>query len=105
MVIPEFGGSPVYVEVEVREPQQQDETSETFLSNTIHTTHLTPGLWESRRKRRNQEFDSTIGRNTFGTTIDNQDIASQPTHLCVVDNGKLLANLYIMPVTDKLIHI
>jgi hypothetical protein len=105
MVIPEFGGNPVYVEVEVWEPQQQDETSETFLSNTIHTTHLTPGLRESRRKRRNQEFESTIGRNTFGTTIDNQNIASHPTQSCVVDNGKLLANLYIMPVTDKLIHI
>jgi hypothetical protein len=44
MVIPDFGGSPVYVEAEVREPPQQDETPETFLSNTIHTAHLTPGL-------------------------------------------------------------
>jgi hypothetical protein len=41
MVIPKFVGSPVYVEVEVREPPQQDEAPETFLSNTIHTTHLT----------------------------------------------------------------
>jgi hypothetical protein len=37
MVIPDFGGSPVYVEAEVREPPQQDETPETFLSNTIYT--------------------------------------------------------------------
>jgi hypothetical protein len=44
MVIPDFGGSPIYVEAEVREHPQQDETPETFLSNTIHTTHLTPGL-------------------------------------------------------------
>jgi hypothetical protein len=64
MVIPDFGGSPIYVEEEVREPPQQDETPETFLSNTIHTAHLTPGLSESRRKRCNQEFESTIGRNT-----------------------------------------
>jgi hypothetical protein len=39
MVIPDFGGSPVYVEAEVREPPQQDETPETsvqhYLSNTI----------------------------------------------------------------------
>jgi hypothetical protein len=59
MVILDFGGSPVYVEAEVQE-HQQDETSETFLSNTIHTTHLTPGLRESRRKHRNQVFESTI---------------------------------------------
>jgi hypothetical protein len=44
MVIPDFDGSPVYVEVEGREPPRQDETPETFLSNTIHTAHLTPGL-------------------------------------------------------------
>jgi hypothetical protein len=104
MVIPDFGGSPVYVEAEVREPPQQDETPETFLSNTIHTAHLTPGLRESRRKRRNQEFESTIGRNTNGTTGENENIASQPIQSCVVDNGKLLANLYII-ITDKLIHI
>jgi hypothetical protein len=105
MVIPYFGGSPVYVEVEVREPPQQDETPETFLSNTIHTAHLTPGLRESRRKRRNQEFESTIARNTFGTSIENENIASQPTQSCVVDNGKLLAKLYIIITTNKLIHI
>jgi hypothetical protein len=83
---------------------QQDETPETFLCNTIHTAHRTPGLRESRRKRRNQEFESTIGRNTFGTTIENENIASQPTHSCVVDNGKLHANLYII-ITNMLIHI
>jgi hypothetical protein len=104
MVIPAFGGSPVYVEAEVREPPQQDETPETFLSNTIHTAHLTPGLRESRRKCRNQEFESTIGRNANGTTGENENIASQPTQSCVVDNGKLLGNLYII-ITDKLIHI
>jgi hypothetical protein len=104
MVIPDFGGSPVYVEAEVREPPQQDETPETFLSNTIHTSHLTPGLRESRRKHRNQEFESTIGRNTNGTTGENENIASQPIQSCVVDNGKLLGNLYII-ITDKLIHI
>jgi hypothetical protein len=48
MVIPDFGGSPVYVEVVVREPPQQDGTPKTFLSNTIHTAHLTPGLRETR---------------------------------------------------------
>jgi hypothetical protein len=105
MVIPEFGGSSVYVEVEVREPPQQDEIPKTFLSHTIHTSHLTPGLRESRRNLRNQEFESTIGTNTVGTTIDKQNIVSQPTQSCVVDNGKLLANLYIMPVTDKSIPI
>jgi hypothetical protein len=99
MVIPDFGGSPIYVEAEVREPPQQDETHETFLSNTIHTAHLTPGLRESRRKHRNQEFESTIGRNTNGTTGENENIASLPTQSCVVDNGKLLANLYII-ITD-----
>jgi hypothetical protein len=104
MVIPDFGGSPIYVEAEVREPPQQNETPETFLSNTIHTAHLTPGLRESRRKRRNQEFESTIGRNTNGTNGDNENIASLPTQSCVVDNGKLLANLYII-ITDKLIRI
>jgi hypothetical protein len=104
IVIPDFGGSPVYVEAEIREPPQQDETPETFLSNTIHTAHLTSGLRESRRKHRNQEFESTIGRNTNGTTGDNENIASQPTQSCVVDSGKLLANLYII-ITDKLIHI
>jgi hypothetical protein len=104
MVIPGFGGSPVYVEAEVREPPQQNETPETFMSNTIHTTLLTPGLRESRRKCRNQEFESTIGRNTNGTTGENENIASQPIQSCVVDNGKLLANLYIL-ITDKLIHI
>jgi hypothetical protein len=100
MVIPDFGGSPFYVEAEVREHQQQDETPETFLSNTIHTAHLTPGLRESRRKRRNREFESTIGRNTNGSTGENENIASQPTQSCVVDNGKLLANLYYI-ITDK----
>jgi hypothetical protein len=95
MVIPDFGGSPIYVEQEVREPPQQDETHETFLSNTIHTAHLTPGLRESLRKLHNQEFESTIGRNTNGTTGEIENIASLPTHSCVVDNGKLLANLYI----------
>jgi hypothetical protein len=93
MVIPDFGGSPVYVEAVVREPPQQDGTPETFLSNTIHTDHLTPGLRESRRKRRNQEFESTIGRNTNGATGENENIASQLIQSCVVDNGKLLANL------------
>jgi hypothetical protein len=62
MVIPDLGGSPIYVEAALHEPAQQDETLETFLSNTIHTVHLTPGLRESRRKRRNQEFESTIGK-------------------------------------------
>jgi hypothetical protein len=104
MWIPDFDGSPVYVEAEVQEPPQQDETPETFLSNTIHTTHLTPRLRESRRKRRNQEFESTIGRNTNGITGENENIASQPIQSCVVNNGKLLANLYII-ITDKLIHI
>jgi hypothetical protein len=104
MVIPDFGGSPINVEVEVQEPPQQDETPETFLSNIIHTAHLTPGLRESRRKRHSQEFESTIVRNTFGTTIENENITSQPTQSCVVDNGKLLANLYII-ITNKLIHI
>jgi hypothetical protein len=93
MVIPDFGGSPVNVEAVVREPPQQDGTPETFLSNTIHTAHLTPGLRESRRKRHNQEFESTIGRNTNGTTGENENIASQSIQSCVVDNGKLLANL------------
>jgi hypothetical protein len=104
MVIPDFGGSPVYAEAEIREPPQQDETPETFLSNTVHTAHLTPGLRDSRRKRRNQEFESTIGRNTNGTTGDNENIASQPTQSCVIDCGKLLANLYII-ISNKLIHI
>jgi hypothetical protein len=94
MVIPDFGGSPVYVDAEVREPSQQDETPETFPSNTIHTTHLTPGLRESRQKRHNQEFESTIGRNTNWSTGENENITSQPTQSCAVDNGKLLANLY-----------
>jgi hypothetical protein len=95
MVIPDFGGSPVYVEADVREHPQQDETPETFLSNTIHTSHLTPGLRESRRKRRNQEFESTIGRNTNGSTGESENIASQPTQSYVVDNGNLLANLLL----------
>jgi hypothetical protein len=95
MAIPNFGGSPVYVEADVREHPQQDETPETFLSNTIHTTHLTPGSRESRRKRRNQEFESTIGRNTNGSTSESENIASQPTQSCVVDNGNLLANLLL----------
>jgi hypothetical protein len=95
MVIPDFSGSPVYVEAEVQEHPQQDETPETFLSNTIHTTHLTPGLRECRCKRRNQEFESTIGRNTNGSTGENENIASQPTQSCVVDNGNLLANLLL----------
>jgi hypothetical protein len=104
MVIPDFSGSPVYVEAVVREPPQQDGTPETFLSNTIHTANLTPRLRESRRKRRNQEFESTIERNTNGTIGENENIASQPIQSCVVDNGKLLVNLYII-ITDKLIHI
>jgi hypothetical protein len=104
MAIPDFGGSSVYAEEEIREPPQQDETPESFLSNTVHTAHLTPGLRESRRKRRTQEFESTIGRNTNGTTGDNENIASQPTQSCVVDSGKLLANLYII-ISNKLIHI
>jgi hypothetical protein len=79
MVIPNFGGSHVHVEVEVREAPQQDETLETFLSNTIHATHLTPGLREFRRKCRNQEFGSSIGRNTNGSTGKNENIESQPT--------------------------
>jgi hypothetical protein len=95
MVIPDFGGSPVYVEAEVQEHPQQDETPETFLSNTIHTAHLTLGLRESRRKRRNQEFESTIGRNTNGSTSENENIVSHPTQSCVVDNGNLLANLLL----------
>jgi hypothetical protein len=104
MVIPDFGGTPVYVEANVREPPQQVETPESFLSNSIHTAHLTPGLRESRRKRRNQEFESTIERNTNGTKAENENIASQPTQSCVVDNGKLPCNLYVI-ITDKLIHI
>jgi HSP90 family molecular chaperone len=36
------------LELIFREPPQQDETLETFLSNTMHTAHLTPGLRESR---------------------------------------------------------
>jgi hypothetical protein len=104
MVIPDFGGSPIYVEAEVREPPQENEIPETFLSNTIHTAYLTPGLRESRRKRRNQDFESTIGRNTNATTSENENIASQPTQSCVVDNGKLPSNLYVI-ITDKLIHI
>jgi hypothetical protein len=96
MVIPDFGGSPVYVEAALQEPAQQDETLETFLSNNIHTGHLTPGLRESRRKHRNQEFESTIRRNTNGSTGENENIASQPIQSCVVDNGKLLTNLYII---------
>jgi hypothetical protein len=48
MVIPDFGGRPIYVEAALPKPPQQDETPETFLSNTIHTAHLTPGLRESR---------------------------------------------------------
>jgi hypothetical protein len=104
MVIPDFGGRPIYVEAEVREPPQQDETSDTFLSNTIHTTHLTPRLRESRWKRRNQEFESTIRRNTNGTICENENIASQLIQPCVVDNGKLPLNLDII-ITDKLIHI
>jgi hypothetical protein len=104
MVIPDFSGSPVYVEAVVREPPQQDGTPETFLSNTIHTANLTPRLRESRRKRRNQEFESTIERNTNGTIGENENIASQPIRSCVVDNGKLLVNLYII-INDKLIHI
>jgi hypothetical protein len=95
-VIPDFCGSPVYVEAALQEPAQQDETLETFLSNNIHTGHLTPGLRESRRKRCNQEFESTIRRKTNGTTGENKNIASQPIQSCVVDNGKLLTNLYII---------
>jgi hypothetical protein len=53
-------------------------------------------LRESRWKRRNQEFESTIGKNTNGTTGENENIASQPIQSCVVDNGKLLTNLYII---------
>jgi hypothetical protein len=30
MVIPDFGGSPVYAEAEIREPPQQDETQRYF---------------------------------------------------------------------------
>jgi hypothetical protein len=104
MVILDFGGSPIYVEPVVREPPQQDGTPKTFLSNTIHTAHLTPGSRESRRKRRNKEFESTIGRNTNRATGENENIASQPIQSCVVDNGKLLANLYII-ITNKLIDI
>jgi hypothetical protein len=48
MVIPDFGVRPIYVEAALPKPPQQDETPETFLSNTIHTAHLTPGLRESR---------------------------------------------------------
>jgi hypothetical protein len=103
MAIPDFGGRPVYVEAALQERPEQDETMETFLSNTIHTTHLTLGLQESRRKRRNQEFESTTGRNTNGTTGEN--VASQPIQSCVVDNGKLVTNLYIIIITNKLIHI
>jgi hypothetical protein len=68
----------------------------------MHIAHLTPGLRESQWKRRNQEFESTIGRNTNGSTGENENIASQPTQSCVVDNGKLLANLYYI-ISDKLI--
>jgi hypothetical protein len=61
-------------------------------------------LRESRWKRRNQEFESTVGRNTNGTTGENKNVACQPIQSCVVDNGKLLSNLYIIIITDKLIH-
>jgi hypothetical protein len=102
MVIPDFGGSHAYVEAEVREPPQQDETPETFLFNTVHTEHLTPGLRYSHRKCCNQEFEATISRNTNGTTGENENHASQTTQ-CVVDNGKELDKPYI--TTNELKHI
>jgi hypothetical protein len=102
MEIPDFGGRPVYVEGHVQEPPQQVETSETFLSNTVHTKHLTLGLRYYRRKRRNQEFEATIGRNTNGTTGENENHASQTTQ-CVVDNDNQLNKPYI--TTDELKHI
>jgi hypothetical protein len=95
MEIPDFGGTPVFVDAVVPEPLHQVETPDTFLSNTIHTSHLTPGLRCSRRKHRNQEFEGAVGRNTKGTTGENNNFASQPTQSCVVNNGKLLGNLYI----------
>jgi hypothetical protein len=61
--------------------------------NSVDDKNLSPG------ERWNLEFESTIGRNTNGITGENENIASLPTHSCVVDNGKLLANLYII-VTD-----
>jgi hypothetical protein len=57
-------------------------------------------LRESRRKHRNQVFESTIWRNTNGSAGENENIASHPTQSCVVHNGKLLANLYYI-ITDK----
>jgi hypothetical protein len=103
MEIPDFGGAPVYIEADHQAPSQQVQTPQTFISNAIHMAHLTPGLRHSQRKRRNQEFEATIGRNTKGTTCENENIASQPTQLCVIENGKILNNLYI--TTNKLTHI
>jgi hypothetical protein len=103
MEIPDFGGAPVYIEADHQAPSQQVQTPQTFISNAIHMAHLTPGLRHSQRKRRNQEFEATIGRNTKGTTCENENIASQPTQLCVIENGKILDNVYI--TTNKLIHI
>ena len=103
MEIPDFGGTPIYVEAIVLELPHEVETPDTFLSNTIHTSRLTPGLRYSRQNHRNQEFEATIGKNTKGTTVENENFASQPTPSCVVENGKLMTNLYI--VTIKLIHV
>jgi hypothetical protein len=48
MEIPDFGGAPVYVEADHQAPSQQVETPQTFISNTIHMAHLTPGLRHSQ---------------------------------------------------------
>ena len=48
MEIPDFGGTLVYVETIVPELPHEVETPNTFLSNNIHTSHLTPGLRYSR---------------------------------------------------------
>jgi hypothetical protein len=65
MVIPDFGGSPIYVEAEVREPPQQDETHETFLSNTIHTAHLTIGIWSLNQPLEETPMGSLVKMRTL----------------------------------------
>jgi hypothetical protein len=69
MEIPDFGGTPVYVEADVREPPRQVETPETFLSNTIHTSHLTPGLRESRRKCHNRSLNRPLEETPMGPLV------------------------------------
>jgi hypothetical protein len=65
MVIPDFGGSPIYVEAEVREPPQQDETHETFLSNNIHTAHLTIGIWSLNQPLEETPMGSLVKMRTL----------------------------------------